>query len=126
MIHLLCKVDGYEFRDTISLRCIHVSPITRPVSPWRVEAKQKRHALQEMVAGRCNLKVAVVELDRQALLASVRHGAAIGFDGDNSVSPAGAVKPFLLEDVELLLTDPVFETQEAAMRGASVEPCAVV
>lgn len=54
------------------------------------------------------LKVAVAELDCQALLAGVCHGATIRVDGDSGVSPAGAVEPFLLEDVELRLAHPIF------------------
>lgn len=42
------------------------------------------------------LKVAVAELDRQALLPSMRHGRTVGVNRDGGVPPAGAIKPFVL------------------------------
>ena len=52
--------------------------------------------------------MAVTQLNRQALLASVRHGLAVSADGGRRIPPASAVQPLLLEDVELRLADPGF------------------
>lgn len=58
-----------------------------------------------------HLKVAVTQQYRQALLPSVRHGRTVSVDGNGCVPPAGAITPLVLNDVELLLTQPCGQTR---------------
>lgn len=54
-----------------------------------------------------HLHVAVAEVHRQPLLASMPHSVAIRSDGGRRTHPARAIQPLLLKDVVLSLADPV-------------------
>lgn len=62
------------------------------------------------------LEVAVAELDCEPLLASVRHGLAVGVHGYGCLSPASAIEPFLLKDIKLSGRNPTFTSTMTSVR----------
>lgn len=100
-----------------SQTCLHVRPLaSSTVVEFYMPDGVSRNNEGESPCAVRYLEVAIAELDCEPLLASVRHCLAVSVDGHGCLSPASAIEPFLLKDIELSGRNPTFTSTTTGVR----------